>query len=251
MLTPHLFYMCAIWKAFQQTYIVLSSYYIERGFYILESLFISTGIYFIYTLLMVIILFKKIKKGDIGLHGARTLRNGVHGMIAWLIGICLSILLNYFIELPLLIWSIVIGIAICSSTYRITEIKHLVDGQSTSTESNRFFTLYFWTGIISCLYFTFVAYSIGLNLHYTLLTLIIIIVPFLLGMGDVLQTRGINEDSRGYIFKQSLLIFIDLPLNILKALFIKKNRILFLQSLTNNLCIIYKGVMYYIRSKFS
>ncbi|OED05084.1 hypothetical protein A9756_08435 [Bacillus cereus] len=213
----------------------------------MKVLSIITGLYFICTIIMSTIIFTKINKGHIGRHGVRTLKNGVHNMIIWFIGICICLFIHYLIEISLLTWSIVIGISICSSIYRVTEIKHLADGQSTSTESDKFFKLYFWSGIISCIYLIIVAYLIGLDVGYSLLTVSIILILFLLAMGDLLQTRGINEDSKGYVLKQSMFIFINPPISVYKAIFIAEHRKIFLINVTNNIHSIFKGMMCYIK----
>ena len=186
---------------------------------------------------------KEDKNGNLYGHGVRTLANGVDNLFP--INILLLLLINLIsliniderILIPVIIFSI------DSSLYRISEIKHLSDGVSTDKESDKFYTYYASWGVVylicnicvlSCLEFTVSLY---------ILIILMILLIFILGMGDCLQLTGINDcNNKRYRQEQSFKFFTEIPVNIIECTLNKKERIKFYIRVNKNIKYIIKGI---------
>lgn len=202
--------------------------------------------------------FNKYKKyvvfGDNGdhrlfTHSYKTLKNGRNNLAGfltfYLCGLPFLFIpyeLLHLIDAPLILLWLYSLFSISSNSYKASEVKHLVDGISTTFESDNFFKTYASVGMIT----TILNLLAFLLLPFTAIMLFSLIFSFilifLLGMGDLLQVTDINRfKGRTSLIKEPILNFIEPPIHILKALFIKNKRNEFLRTLRWNLKNIYLG----------
>lgn len=185
-----------------------------------------------------------INNSTFGTHGPRTLLNSAHNFIYYnLIYIALFVLylLNINELVTQLLFAISLIMVLASSTYRVSEIKHLEDGISTNNESRTFFIKTCSSGIY---HITYIVLSFWLYELHALTILIIIILSalcFILGMMDLLQTKDINSTNRGYLLKQ-LIYSLGIPINITRYFFNKSYRKESNDTLYCNLSSIWKGI---------
>lgn len=200
-------------------------------------------------------------------HGAQTLINGIDNLIALAVLIFLGFIilyLNNFIvqnsikigydlysifKLILLI-STLLGLLNC--LYNISEVKYLVDGISTNSESDEFYSWYFRIGINNFIVYLGLVIYANFSIITYIIIIILVILLFILGMGDVLQTKGINYYSeKAYSIKQTFRLFIDIPVQLFWACFTKEGSYYFITKLKNNLNDIKNGFKRYMLIKNS
>lgn len=125
---------------------------------------------------------------------------------------------------------------ISNELYRFSEIKHISDGICSGAESDKFYIVYSDMGIlhliahiIALIYFRFQWWEYAVNI-------IFIILIFILGMGEMLQTSGINEyGNKNYKVEQNIKFFKEIPINIIKLPFDEKRKIKFKTNFNNNM----------------
>ncbi|WDF49071.1 hypothetical protein PQ460_13725 [Paenibacillus sp. KACC 21273] len=91
-----------------------------------------------------------------------------------------------------------------SSTYRFSEIKHIVDGISTNNQSYKFFSRTFFSGIFNMLAIIFLLILLELHLIFFMIFSVFTIIMFLAGMADVLQSKTINYYGKTFNIKKQL-----------------------------------------------
>ncbi|MNO87820.1 hypothetical protein D3C76_792510 [compost metagenome] len=185
-----------------------------------------------------------IRNSTLGNHGPRTLLNSAQNSIFYnlvYIGLFVLYLVKFDELFNQLIFAFTLFMALASSTYRVSEIKHLVDGISTNNESRTFFIKTFWSGIY---HMTYIVLSFLLYKLHALTILIIIILSvlcFIFGMMDLFQTRDIDRTNRGYLLNQ-IFYSLGIPYNFLRFFFSKSYRMESLSILCHNLSCIWKGI---------
>lgn len=200
---------------------------------------------------------KNHKQGKLFGHGVQTLINGINNMVALLMLIWFGFIILYInnaigqvyglYSIFKMVWltSMILGLPSC--LYKISEIKHLDDGISTNSESDEFYIWYFKVGVYNLIIYL----GLGVYAKFSSVTYVIIFLStmllFIMGMGDLLQTKGINKyGEKRYKMEQTFRIFIDIPINIISAIFTKEGRNDFIKNLKNNLLSIKGGITKYI-----
>lgn len=131
---------------------------------------------------------------------------------------------------------------LASSTYRFSEIKHLVDGISTNDQSHQFFIRTFFSGIFNILAVTFLLILFGINLIFFMLFLSFIIIMFLAGMADILQSKTINCYGKTFDIKKTIKEHLDIMHNFYRLFKEDEYRRKSKETLLNNLNIIKEGI---------
>ncbi|CAK7001785.1 hypothetical protein [Tissierella sp.] len=183
-------------------------------------------------------------------HGVATLQNAMDNMLALTSLVLLCAIFtssNFILYHPIVRFLSFISIVFSSlnSLYMMSEIKHLSDGISDSIESNNFYIWYYKIGIYNLIVYLIIAIYLRFSFSNYITLLLLIVIGFLLGMGDLLQTKGINNyGDLGHKINQTYRMMVDIPINITKAIFLKKERQAFKNNLTNNL----KNIIYGIKN---
>ena len=188
-------------------------------------------------------------------HGLKTLKNGMNNIISyicsyWLMIFCISLFdylgetrLVYFYKVFWYFWSYCIICSLSSDSYKLSEIKHLEDGISETVESDLFFIKYSLLGFIGIITNLIIIVLFDYTLIESTVMIVIWIIIFIMGMGDLLQVRGINEfGGKSKNFKEGFYMWIDIPKNILRVIFYQNYRNEFIIELKRNLVNIYRGI---------